>query len=115
MSWPEVFASDYDERTARMVGDIPFYVALAVQAVGPIVELAVGTGRVAVPVAQATGRQVIGIDASPAMLAHARDRAAAAGVDLRLVGADMRDLEFGRAGRADLLPFPVAVASADVG
>ena len=45
-------------------------------------ELAVGNGRVAIPVAQATGRRVIGIDTSPAMLAQARANATEAGVDL---------------------------------
>jgi SAM-dependent methyltransferase len=35
---------------------------------------------------------VIGIDSSPAMLAHARERAAAAGVELDLREGDMRDL-----------------------
>jgi SAM-dependent methyltransferase len=56
------------------------------------VELAIGNGRVAIPVAQATGRRVIGIDSSPAMLEQARARAAAAGVELDLRQADMRDL-----------------------
>ena len=48
--------------------DITFYVELAREANGLLVELAVGTGRVAIPVAQATGRSVVGIDSSPAML-----------------------------------------------
>ena len=34
-----------------MTADVPFYVDLARVADGPIVELAVGTGRVAIPVA----------------------------------------------------------------
>ena len=38
-----------------MTEDVAFYVSLAREADGPIVELAVGNGRVAVPVAQATG------------------------------------------------------------
>ena len=46
---------------------------------GPVVELAVGNGRVAVPIAVRTGRRVIGIDVSPAMLAGASERARAAG------------------------------------
>jgi len=62
------------------------------QADGPLVELAVGNGRVAIPVAQATGQPVIGIDTSPAMLAHARASAGRAGVMLDLREADMRDL-----------------------
>jgi ubiquinone/menaquinone biosynthesis C-methylase UbiE len=51
-----------------MTEDVAFYVDLALQADGPLVELGVGNGRVAIPVAQATGRPVIGIDSSPAML-----------------------------------------------
>ena len=90
MSYPEQFAVAYDRWAADMTEDVPFYVELALEADGPVVELAVGTGRVAIPVAQATGRNVIGIDSSPAMLEQAR---AAGGdvLDLRL--ADMRNLE----------------------
>jgi SAM-dependent methyltransferase len=75
-----------------MTEDIPFYVGLAREAAGPVVELAVGTGRVAIPVAQATGHLVIGFDSSPAMLEQARAKAAVAGVELDLRTADMRDL-----------------------
>ena len=92
MSWDEGFASRYEEWSAPMTADIPFYVQLAREADGPLVELAIGNGRVAIPVAQATGRQVIGIDTSPAMLEQARARAAEAGVDLDLHHGDMRDL-----------------------
>jgi SAM-dependent methyltransferase len=91
MSWDEAFANSYDEWSADMTADVPFYVELARQSDGPLVELAVGNGRVAIPVAQATGRRVIGIDSSPAMLEQARDRAAEAGVDLDLREGDMRD------------------------
>jgi SAM-dependent methyltransferase len=90
MTYPEVFAEKYDEWIAHMTADIPFYVGLATQADGPVVELAIGTGRVAIPVARAIGRTVIGIDSSPAMLAQARE-AAADVLDLRL--GDMCDLE----------------------
>ena len=64
--------------------DVVFYVELARKARGPLVELAIGNGRVAIPVAQATGQRVIGIDSSPAMLEQARARAAEAGVELNL-------------------------------
>jgi SAM-dependent methyltransferase len=93
MSWDEGFAERYDEWSAGMTEDVPFYVELARESDGPIVELAVGNGRVAIPVAEATGRPVLGIDTSPAMLAQARERAEAAGVELVLREGDMRDLE----------------------
>ncbi|HEY6836415.1 MAG TPA: class I SAM-dependent methyltransferase [Gaiellaceae bacterium] len=93
MSWDEGFAELYDEWSADMTEDVPFYVSLARDTEGPLVELAVGNGRVAIRVAEATDRPVLGIDTSPAMLAQARDRAAAAGVELELREGDMRELE----------------------
>ena len=88
-SWHEAFSDVYEAWAAPMTADVPFYVELAQQADGPLVELAIGNGRVAIPVAQATGRPVIGIDSSPAMLAQARANAAAAGVELDLREGDM--------------------------
>jgi ubiquinone/menaquinone biosynthesis C-methylase UbiE len=92
MSWDEAFSRRYDEWSAHMTDDVPFYIGLAREADGPLVELAVGNGRVAIPVAQATGRSVIGIDSSPAMLEQARARAADVGVQLDLREGDMREL-----------------------
>jgi SAM-dependent methyltransferase len=92
MSWDEAFARRYDEWSAEMTEDVPFYVGLAREADGPVVELAIGNGRVAIPVAEAMGRPVIGIDTSPAMLEQARARAAEAGVELHLHEGDMREL-----------------------
>jgi ubiquinone/menaquinone biosynthesis C-methylase UbiE len=105
MSWDEAFASRYEEWSAHMTADIAFYVALAREADGPLVELAVGNGRVAVPVAQATGRPVIGIDSSPAMLERARSRAREAGVELDLREGDMRDLAVGQPAALIYCPF----------
>jgi SAM-dependent methyltransferase len=105
MSWPEDFATRYDEWAAPMTADVPFYVGLAREADGPLVELAVGNGRVAIPVAQATGRTVIGIDTSPAMLAQARGRAVASGVELDLREGDMRDLELAEPAALVYCPF----------
>jgi ubiquinone/menaquinone biosynthesis C-methylase UbiE len=88
----DAFAVDYEKWAAEMTEDIPFYVELAREADGPVVELAVGNGRVAVPVAQAIDRPVLGIDISPAMLAQARANADEAGVELELREGDMREL-----------------------
>jgi SAM-dependent methyltransferase len=92
MSWDETFASRYDEWSAHMTADVAFYVELASKADGPVVELAIGSGRVGIPVAKAIGRMVIGIDSSPAMLEQARVRANDAGVELDLREGDRREL-----------------------
>jgi ubiquinone/menaquinone biosynthesis C-methylase UbiE len=92
MSFDEGFARRYDEWSAHMTEDVAFYVELARAADGPLVELAVGNGRVAIPVAQATGQAVIGVDTSPAMLEQARVRAVEAGVTLDVRLGDMSDL-----------------------
>ena len=87
----EPFAAIYDRWSeVAPPDDVPFFVELAQRADGPVVELAVGTGRVAIPVARAIGRPVIGIDVSPGMLEQARAKGGEF-LDLRL--GDMRDLE----------------------
>jgi SAM-dependent methyltransferase len=93
-SWYDAWADRYEDCSMPQRGaDIPFYVGLARDADGPLVELGVGTGRVAIPVAQATSSRVIGIDSSSGMLAQARLRAREAGVELDLREGDMRELE----------------------
>ena len=104
-SWDEAFADHYEEWSAHMTADVAFYTDLAVKADGPLVELAIGNGRVAIPVAQATGQRVIGIDASPAMLEHARARAAEAGVELDLREGDMRELALDEPAALIYCPF----------
>jgi ubiquinone/menaquinone biosynthesis C-methylase UbiE len=99
------FAAVYDDWAAGMTEDVPFYVELAREADGPVVELAVGNGRVAIPVAQAVGRPVLGIDISPAMLAQARANADEAGVDLELREGDMRDLSLDEPAALIYCPF----------
>ncbi|MEV6325974.1 class I SAM-dependent methyltransferase [Nocardia sp. NPDC051787] len=105
MSWDEALADHYEEWSADMTADVAFYVELASRAEGPLVELAIGNGRVAIPVAQATGQPVIGIDASPRMLEQATIRAAEAGVRLDLSEADMRDLRLDQPAALIYCPF----------
>jgi SAM-dependent methyltransferase len=83
----DAIAELYDPWSRSVTEDVPFYVAEAVTSGGPIVELGVGTGRIAVPTA-AAGVRVIGVDSSLGRLDVCRRRAEAAGVaellDLRL-------------------------------
>ena len=85
------FVGFYDEWTRAIEGDVEFYVRRATAVPGPVIELGVGTGRIAIPIAQA-GQRVIGVDISAAMLAEARRRAGDAGVADRIAfaEADMR-------------------------
>jgi SAM-dependent methyltransferase len=88
----DAIADIYDPWSRSVTEDVGFYVAEARKARSPVVELGVGTGRIAVPVAEA-GVPVIGVDSSPRMLEVCRRRGEAAGVlrllDLRL--GDLRD------------------------
>jgi SAM-dependent methyltransferase len=94
--------------------DVAFYVAEARKAGGPVVELGVGTGRIAVPTAEA-GVRVIGVDDSAGMLDVCRLRAERAGVakllDLRL--GDMRDPPVPERVRLVTCPFRAYLHLAD--
>ncbi len=83
----DAIAELYDPWSLSVTEDVPFYVAEARKAGGPVVELGVGTGRIAVPTA-AAGIPVIGVDSSAGMLEVCRRHAQEAGVgellDLRL-------------------------------
>jgi len=79
----DAIATVYDPWSRSVTEDVEFYVALARDAGGPVVELGVGTGRIAIPTA-AAGVRVIGVDSSEGMLAVCRAAAEAAGVAERL-------------------------------
>ncbi len=91
----DAIAELYDPWSRSVVEDVSFYVEESSAAGGPVVELGVGTGRIAIPVAS-EGIEVIGVDNSPGMLEVCRHHAELAGV------ADRIDLRLG-----DLLEPPV--------
>ena len=88
MSSYDSIARLYDRWSRSVTEDIGFYVEEARRAGGPVVELGVGTGRVAIPTA-AAGIRVIGVDSSAGMLAVCREQAELAGV------AELIDLRHG--------------------
>ena len=88
MSAYDRIARLYDPWSRSVVEDVGFYVDEALAAGGPVVELCVGTGRIAIPIA-AAGARVIGVDSSQGMLDVAAEQAEAAGV------APFVDLRFG--------------------
>jgi SAM-dependent methyltransferase len=86
----DAIAELYDPWSASVVEDVGFYLEESRRSGGPVVELGVGTGRIAVPIA-ADGLRVIGIDSSRAMLDVCARRAALAGVDFDLRLGDLRE------------------------
>jgi len=85
----DAIAELYDPWSASVVEDVAFYLEEARRSGGPVVELGVGTGRIAVPIA-ADGISVIGVDSSRRMLDVCARRAALAGVQLDLRVGDLR-------------------------
>jgi SAM-dependent methyltransferase len=79
----DAIARLYDPWSRSVTEDVSFYVSEAKEASGPVVELGVGTGRIAIPIA-AEGLSVIGVDSSRGMLDVCRERAELAGVGTRL-------------------------------
>ena len=88
--------------------DIAFYVSLARETGGPVLEIGAGTGRVLIPTAGA-GFEIVGLDLSPHMLAVCRERLAEEPREVRqrvqLVEADMRAFDLGRTFRLITTPF----------
>jgi ubiquinone/menaquinone biosynthesis C-methylase UbiE len=93
--------------TAVVDGDIAFYLACARQFGEPVLELATGTGRVLVAMAE-QGVEITGLDLSPAMLAQAEVKVRARGLDgsrVQLVHGDMTNFELGRTFGLVIVPF----------
>ena len=103
------FAEFYDHVPLyRERPDVAFFVELARNVAGPVLEVACGTGRVLLPCARA-GATMIGVDVSPQMLDVARRQLAGEPADVRdrvsLIEGDMRDLDLGKTFELITLPF----------
>jgi SAM-dependent methyltransferase len=94
----------FDLENRSFVEDIPFYLRQVRRYGQPVLELACGTGRITIPVAEA-GYQVTGLDISPGMLSVARAKAAAKNLQVEWVEADCRAFDLGRRYAYILFPF----------
>src|SRR3954464_5269003 len=94
----KALAEYYDPENANhrvLEEDVPFFLGQLPQRRQSILELAVGTARAAIPLAQA-GHRVVGVDYDPAMLEIGRRKRDAVGLsdrELRLVEADCLNLD----------------------
>ena len=93
----------YDVIYSQVLEDIPFYVALAQAAGGPVLEVGCGTGRVMIPTLEA-GVEIHGLDLDLGMLERLRSKARARGLDAKAHPGDMRD--FTMPGRYALVTIP---------
>jgi 2-polyprenyl-3-methyl-5-hydroxy-6-metoxy-1,4-benzoquinol methylase len=86
-------ASLQDEgRRERLLASERFYLEEAWKRGGRVLELACGSGRLTIPIAQ-SGVDIVGADLSASMLETARAKAQRAGVNVQFFQADMRDFE----------------------
>ena len=93
---PELY--DYPELYDALLpagAHISYYLELARQAPGDVLELACGTGQLTLPIAGA-GVSIVGLDLSAPMLKVAAEHAARAKVVVEYAQGDMRDFDLGR-------------------
>jgi len=104
----EAYDAFYSSGGSQIAGDVDFYGCIARETGGPVLELACGTGRIALALAEA-GVDVTGVDHSDGMLMTARRKVAElpAGVRdrLSLVNQDMSELDLGRRFGFIFVPF----------
>lgn len=100
----------YEQAYRRRRADVRFYVQMAEQFGGPVLELGAGTGRVTRALAK-KGFDVVGIDREDAMLAHGRERLeklpAAVQERVELRRGDVRKLRLRRRFSLVVAPFNV--------
>ena len=104
------FIADFYDRVNefRDEKDIPFFVEMARQCGGPVLEIGCGSGRVLVPTSK-SGIDIVGLDLSDAMLAKCREKLSSEPQDVQsrvdLLKADMRNFDLGRTFKLITTPF----------
>ena len=101
---PEIYDPRLYDACNDFQDDLPFYLACARAARGPVLELCCGSGRLTLPLARA-GMDVTGLDLAAAMLRRAREKARAQSLPVRLVRGDMRTRALRRSFRLVFIPF----------
>jgi SAM-dependent methyltransferase len=102
--------STFDDGDAYdlVLKDIPygldFYVTLAREATGPVLDIACGTGRILLPCLQA-GVDIEGLDLFEPMLRTLRAKAATLSLSPRIHQADMSDFSLPRSFELVMIPF----------
>lgn len=104
------FAAEYYDYVVPYTerNDVDFFVELARDTGGPVLELGCGTGRVLIPTAR-EGIEIVGLDSSEPMLSICRERVADEPESVRarvdIVKGDMRSFDLGKRFALATLPF----------
>jgi SAM-dependent methyltransferase len=103
-------ASYYDHTYKRRRHDVRFYTETAQEFGGPVLELGVGTGRVAMAIARA-GCEILGVEPVAEMLRRAEEKSrglpASARANLSLRAGDARTVRLKRRFKLVIAPFNV--------
>jgi SAM-dependent methyltransferase len=94
----------YDLQTRDFVEDIAFYEHRIGRFGQPVLELACGTGRITIPLAE-KGIEITGVDLSDPMLARAQEKAASKGIEIDWHQEDCRTFRLKKLFRLIFIPF----------
>ena len=94
----------YDLLNKDFVEDIPFYLSQVRKYGEPVLELACGTGRITIPLAE-QGIQIAGLDISDSMLAQAKKKTTEKGLNIEWIKSDFRDFNLDKKFNLIFLPF----------
>ncbi|MEN8098481.1 MAG: class I SAM-dependent methyltransferase [Chloroflexota bacterium] len=98
----------YEATSGKYADDLAYYTDLAVNADGLVLELACGTGRVLIPIAE-SGVQIWGLDASDTMLARASSKVDQLPTEVRqritLQQGNMVDFKIDQRFKLIMIPF----------
>jgi SAM-dependent methyltransferase len=93
----------YDRSNVSYRDDIPFYLRQTEKYGAPVLELACGTGRITIPIAQA-GFEISGLDVSKGMLSYAGEKTKNLNLPITWVHGDVR--KFNLRKKFNLIIFP---------
>jgi SAM-dependent methyltransferase len=94
----------YDSHVSDFVDDIDFYFRQIKRYGQPVLELACGTGRVTIPLAERE-IEVSGLDVSDSMLSHAKEKTRQKGLKINWIRGDCRTFSIKKKFRFIFLPY----------
>jgi len=101
-------AKYYDYYQSSILDDVNFYVEEAKKSGSPVLELGCGTGRIAIPIAEA-GIEILGLDIASDMIAIANEKAEKLDVTVRerlkFIEGDMTNFQLARKLKLIIIPF----------